>query len=501
MTSSPTLIVAPDSAPRSRFARNIVMLAASQVTTWSFSILWTVFVPRILGAGATGQMVAATAATAIVVTLIMLGTDTLLVKEIARDQRRAPQLLGSVVVLRVGLLPIAVLLLALYIQVAHFERQQVIVIWLAGAAMVFTLVQSAIQDGFTGTQRMGYVALSAVLSNVVGVPIAILVVRLGFGVIGLMTFSLALAAVNLAINAWWWRRHFPIDASVDLTRIWKLAVASMPYWLMGIFFSTYLWIDTVILSLLTPSSVVGWYGLATRLFAAMLAAATVPSMAWFPRLASAFEGGTDHFRRAVRPVFGLVLVLSLPIGAGGALIAHGLVGAVYGHGFEGAGPVLTILSLSVPITYIDILAAQVLIASNRAVVWTWVMGVALIVNPVLNVLLIPLFQGRTHNGALGAALSLLVTEAAQALVGVVALPWLFDRALLLRLLRAALATAGMSALVLLVSPIGLVAQVLVGGSSFAGLALLLRLLTAAELEGLRAAAPKIPWRRFGGAVA
>ena len=60
--------------------------------------------------------------------------------------------------------------------------------------------------------------------------------------------------------------------------------------------------------------------------------------------------------------------------------------------------------------YVNIMLNQVLIASKRQAAWTWAMVGATVVNPVLNLLLIPLTAARYDNGAIGAAIALLVTE-------------------------------------------------------------------------------------------
>ena len=50
----------------------------------------------------------------------------------------------------------------------------------------------------------------------------------------------------------------------------------------------YLWIDTIMLTLMTRSDVVGWYGASTQLFQTLMFLPVFVQTAWLPRLVSAF---------------------------------------------------------------------------------------------------------------------------------------------------------------------------------------------------------------------
>src|SRR5207245_10919389 len=118
-----------------------------------------------------------------------------------------------------------------------------------------------------------------------------------------------------------------------------------------------------------------------------------------PRLARAFGQGSRTFAAQARPALEAALVLSLPIAIGGALVSKQAIWVLYGYKFLPAAPVLSVLALCVPATYLNTLANQVLIAANRQVAWTKVMVAAGIANPLLNLVLIQLAQTRWQHGA------------------------------------------------------------------------------------------------------
>jgi len=159
---------------------------------------------------------------------------------------------------------------------------------------------------------------------------------------------------------------------------------------------------------------------------------------------------------------------------------------LYGFKFLPAIPVLSVLALCVPATYLNTMANQVLIAANRQMVWTKTMIVAAIANPLINLVLIQLTQARWHNGALGAALALLATELGMSAAALAFMPRVLSASSWLRILRAAVATVGMGLAVWLVSlHSGLAVQVGTGVVTFVALGALLRIVPDDEMAELR----------------
>jgi O-antigen/teichoic acid export membrane protein len=189
------------------------------------------------------------------------------------------------------------------------------------------------------------------------------------------------------------------------------------------------------------------------------------------------------------------MILSLPVSVGALLIADPLVRSLYGPAFAGSVPVLVILALTVVPTYFNIVAYQILVAAKRQMTWTKAIAVASVVNPALNLVLIRVFQDRFQNGAIGAALSFLLTEWALMVVGLLVVRQFLQSRTLFRLARSALATVGMAASVEAAGSLGLVSQVLIGVLSFAMLAVLFRVVAPQDLRGFAPRLQRLVVRR------
>jgi O-antigen/teichoic acid export membrane protein len=480
-----------DQPGANRLVRNVAMLAGSQVATWTFTFAWTLFIPRAIGPHGIGQIQIAWSTTAILNVIIGLGIDVLLTKEIAVDRSRASRLVSTAMLVRLSLAIPALLAMAAYLNLVHFDPRQSLLIWIATLGMLLNFLTATIQAALWGLERMEFQAYTKVLSYGVVVPVSILLVLMKFGVVALITLELVVAVIGLTVNLWWRRPFFRLDWRIDLAAARTLVRNSLVYWLGGLAFSIYLWIDSVMLSVMTSATVVGWYAIPTQLFATEMFIPIILSQAWFPRLAAALRDGPERLRAIARPALELVLVLSLPISAGAILVARPVIHTLFGLAFSGSIPSLIILSVALPMTYLNIMANQVVIAANRQMAWTKLMAVAAVLNPLLNFFAIGYFQRQFHNGATGAALSLLATEIFQAAVAIRLMPGILNAGSVRKLARAGLATLGMSALVWVIGPLGLLAQIAAGALSFAGLALALRVLTHDELELLRAIADRV----------
>jgi O-antigen/teichoic acid export membrane protein len=167
---------------------------------------------------------------------------------------------------------------------------------------------------------------------------------------------------------------------------------------------------------------VGWYGAADQLFGTLLFVPTVFMTAVFPALSRLHAGASGDLSRLMSRSFDLLLLISVPIGLGVALIANALVVLLFGDAFAQSGPILAVMGLVLILTYQNMLLGQFVISTDRQNVWTWVMAAAVALSIPLDLLLVPFFQRQFGNGAIGGAVAFIFTEAGMLLVGLRYLP-------------------------------------------------------------------------------
>ena len=464
--------------------RNVGVLAGSQAITWCAALAWALFVPRALGPGGTGVFTLSVAASGLLTVLIGLGTRPLLVREISIDRSRASRLIPSAVYQRAALALPMLVLLGAFAYFGRFDAEQVTALYLGWGVCVLYVLFEPVQAGLQALEKMQYLAYSDILTKTCVSLVSVGLVVIGFRAIGLLTLSVVVLTIVLILHVRWMRKNFSTDWSLRTAEIWSLTKASLPYLGFALFFSFYLWIDSLMLSVMTPSRVLGWYGLPTKLFGTLMFVPVILSTAWLPRLAAAHGRGDQALREAAHVPLQIVMALSLPVCVGVVLVSSHLISFLYGPEFDQSAPVMALLALSVPAMYLNIMVNQILIARHQQMIWTKAMAVACVVNPLFNLALIPYFQNADGNGAIGAAIGLLLTELVLAVIGVVVVRDCFNRALMERIGRAAIATAGMGIAVLAARRFGLAPAILAGLVVYPMLAIALRILSREELDQL-----------------
>src|SRR5215467_5388224 len=165
--------------PSRLLARNVGVLAGSQVITWCASLAWALFVPRALGANGTGVFTLSVAASGILTVLIGLGTRPLLVCEILSGHPRASGLIPTAIVQRALLSIPTLVLLAAFARLGSFNHEQVVVLYLGWAVSVLYVLFEPIQAGLQALEKMQYLAYSDVLTKTCVSLVSVFLVVLG----------------------------------------------------------------------------------------------------------------------------------------------------------------------------------------------------------------------------------------------------------------------------------------------------------------------------------
>ncbi len=134
----------------------------------------------------------------------------------------------------------------------------------------FTLLSSAIGNTFASIhyafERMIFPVSGSILEKGLSAFIGYLVLKHGAGVQIMALVLLLGALVNATWQAIWFLQKVGIHFVIDPGIIRKLLHTSIPFLIYGVLGVIYYRIDTILLSLMTNTAVVGWYGAGYRLF-------------------------------------------------------------------------------------------------------------------------------------------------------------------------------------------------------------------------------------------
>jgi hypothetical protein len=181
---------------------------------------------------------------------------------------------------------------------------------------------------------------------------------------------------------------------------------SIPFFVYGVLGVIYYRIDTIMLSLMTSTAVVGWYGAGYRIFDTLVfLPSLVISAIMYPVFSQLSAHSQSDLKIAIEKSLNFLLFCCIPISTGLIIAAPNLVGFLYHRSdFINAIPVMQYLAPGLLFLYVNSVLTSTLISVGREKKITLMAGIALVFNLGLNLLLIPLYQ------QVGAALVTSLTE-------------------------------------------------------------------------------------------
>jgi O-antigen/teichoic acid export membrane protein len=458
-------------------AKNAGILMGSQLVTWVLALLVTIVVPRYLGATVIGKYQLAGSLLVVVGIIASFGMERLITKEIARDHNKIGEIFGTVTYLRVGMYLIGYVFLALYIYIMKYPSDTVYIMLIFFVSYLLDQLASLYMAVLQGVEKMEYMSASAIVCKIFTVVASLLLVVFKQSVYAIAAVAIGAALINLIIVGFATHRLYKVSLRFNPAIVKWLYQSSLPYLLSSVFLVVYMRVDVIILSWLTTEKEIGWYSSASTLFGTLLFVPTIFMTAVFPALSRMYVSGADATFNVLRKSLDLLLIIAIPIGLGVLTIANPLVVLLYGPDFAGSGPILALMGIVLIFTYLTILLGQYLVSIDRQVIWTWVMAIATFATVPLDLLFIPWCRDALGNGAIGGALSFIVTELGMVIAGFIFLPkGLLQRENVLRILKTVFAGAVMAVVVWQVRHLFIAIPILVGAVVYVGAILLLRVI-------------------------
>ncbi len=383
----------------------------SQVVTWVSSFLLMLFLPRYLGSEDYGRLFLAISIATIFQIVINFGSQYHITKEVSRSRANTPQLLVNSVAIRALLWGISITAMISFSYLAGYSTIVKVLILILGVQLLWTGVTSVLSSCFRGYEKMEYPSLGAIVERVFVAVAAVSALLMGansiviaalIAVSTLLKFSICARLIPRIVS------HLP---KVDWNATVALVKRGIPYFLWGFFAIIYYRIDAVMMSLMTPEAVVGWYGAAYRFFDILMFLPSILSIAVFPVLSRLWKKEKSMLARTTQKSLELILVAGVPLSIGVFAFSEQVIHIFFGlKDYAPSVLVLQIFSVGLLLVYVDFVLGTTLLASDKQRQWSIVAFIAVLLNVSLNYFLIPYSQTHLGNGGIGAAIATLVTE-------------------------------------------------------------------------------------------
>ncbi len=359
---------------------------------------------RITGREITGEYFFAVAVTSTFVILADVGMTPVVIRAIASGADEGKRLLGAALRLKMGLIPLAMLVSLAYVATTGATTAvitaTVIACFVMGADALHLLFYGALR----GSQRLQYEAAGMFVGQALTAITAISAATLGWGAPGLVAALLLGSVWNVAWASIQTRRQGLVPLRPSKGDIRSLIRQAIPFALAGIFVKIYSYLDTFMLEAFHGTDSVGTYSVAYKVTYAFQFIPLVFTAALFPAMSSVHANGD---KEKLRSVFSgslrLMAIIGAPIAAGISAISPRFIPIAFDIDFLSSIPALAILSWVLLPIFLDFPIGSLLNATHRAHLKTGAMGATMVLNAILNVLLVP------RMGPVGAAWAAVVS--------------------------------------------------------------------------------------------
>ncbi|MBL8130940.1 MAG: oligosaccharide flippase family protein [Anaerolineae bacterium] len=372
------------------------------------SFLLTMLIGRALGESGLGAYTVALAWTFPLSLLVDFGLSTLLTRDAAEDPALLPEALRQAAAQRVvvgGMIAIGLIALAPILSEDQTIQRGIVLSAPMVVLLPFFSAFSAVFRARGDMQPVLWLNLGMLLAQVV---LTAVVFMRGGGVLAALAVNTLTSAAQLAAAWAIWRGRYRMPAGHagrGARTLLETLRAGLPFALAGVFAALNLRLTLILLEALIEAQAAGMFAAASRFTEAAKLLPNALFGALFPAL-SALAGSPDDLEQVFARSRRRLLVYGAAAAGGLLVFAAPLVGAVYGEGFTAAVAPLIVLGVGLIPALLRGGQTLLLFALRREAAVNRVNALALVVQLIAALLLIP------SSGVVGGALALLIADLA-----------------------------------------------------------------------------------------
>ena len=434
-------VAAPGSAVR--IGRNVVFRLGAQAASALVNVLGMVVLGRALAPAGYGDYVFYYALIPLIASIGDMGVGVIVTREMARDPREGARLLGDGLAIK-GMMAVALLVPTVAYALAHGSDLAPWALTGVAAAALLDFSQDPGVWVARAHERQEFEAILLLVSQLLWLAGIVACVRLHAGLPWLLGVAGGAFLLRLVVSLAFVTRRFhrPLFRP-DLARWRSLIAQGAPVALAMGGVALYGRIGILALKALGSSTDVAYFNVAYMLSQPLGFVSTAITMAVFPAIARQAQGPDAGSPTALRGLVKCQLLGALPLAVGQCVLSDRVIPLLFhGGDFAGAAAALRIMSLGLPLVFLNLMSRYTLAALDRQRTYLYAVVVGLVTNVAISLLTIP------RLGYSGAALAFLGTELAILLMCRRAMPEAMSwRALATVAIRPLAAAMGMGALV------------------------------------------------------
>ncbi len=365
------------------------------------------YLANVLGAELLGRYVFVLSFITLFALLVDVGTNHYLTREVARDTGVAQKLFSNVLGFKLFSSVVAIAIAYISAVMLNYGSDVMQLLYIAFAIMVvesFVLSTYAIIRGF---QNLRFEAVATVLIHIIIFLGGFLVLQNTKDIRFLLLVLVVAHSINMFCGIYVLRNKFSVLFKFQFDKVlWKKVFSIVwPFALAAGFAKVYGAFDQVMLSKLASEAELGFYAVAYKLTFALQFIPMAQVAPLYPAL-SKIGNNKNKLSSLFTKSFIYLLLLALPIVAIVVMFAQNIIVLIYSQSFSASIMPLTLLIISIPFLFLNFPIGSLLNAIDRQKIQTRNIGIALVLNIILNAIFIPKYQA--SGAALASSISTLL---------------------------------------------------------------------------------------------
>ncbi len=333
-----------------RGLRNVSYLALGNAVSQIISLIGAFYIPRILGTEKYGQLNIVTSYVSLFTIFTFSGLNKVLLRECSRNLEKVKDIIEGAIGLKNLFALFAGVISVIIVLFINYEQGTKMYIYIYSLSLLMQGLSSTIDIVYQAFEEMKYIAYMTIGRVCTSVPLSIIAVTLGHGVLTLILIQIGTSIVFLLINYKISRKVVDLNFFRRIIFQGKILKQGFNFSLLEFLNALSGKIDIFMLSILTTPSNVGLYALAYRIIEKGLLLRSSISQSLFPYYAKRYNKGPMQIRTLIEHT-SLVLIPAVIIASIILLTSEQVITFVVGNEFLASASLLNVLAFYLILDY------------------------------------------------------------------------------------------------------------------------------------------------------
>lgn len=388
-----------------RVFKNTAVLTSADVFGRLMRFALAIVIARSLGPAGYGIYAFAFSFAEVYGVLSDFGMSNLIIRDTSREKKYLPRYLGNILLVEAIISAIAYALLFLLVGLMDLPSVTATVVYIAVLSYALTAFATILRATFKAHEKMEYDAVLSIIQQSVTVVLGVAALYLGYGLIALSFAFIIGSAFNLVVSLVLVSSKFARPKFTLNGRFLRYLLKEAPSLGLVVFFTLiYYKVSTLLLSFIQGDAATGWFNAAYTMAISLTFLPAAFMGALFPVISAFHESSRALARITYQESFRYMVIFGLPLAFGTTVLADKVIDIIYGAQFYNSVIVLQIVIWSIAVLFLNYVLSTTLTSINLQRVVMYATGLAVVVNVVLNLVLIPVYS------YIGASYVMIATE-------------------------------------------------------------------------------------------